>query len=154
MEVIKQAGWIGSNQTNTEHASSKPDNFQKSTASDTYSFHNSPSHSHDKSYKRGSRYEREDRADTCYSGSYNEHDDWHTGKEKRRDDADHHVSRSYSEHEDQYRSGERDRERHNRRSESVVQDTFDDRYDLDNFLPLFLMAWSNFFYKYPRVIKE
>jgi hypothetical protein len=129
MEAIKQAGSIGSNKTSTEHASSEPDNSQISTAPDTCSFHNSPSRSHSKSYKRRGTSEREDGLDTCYSRSDKEHDDWHMGKEKRRDDVHYYASRSYSEHEDRYRSKERDREHHNHRSGSVIQDTFDDRYD-------------------------
>lgn len=114
MEVIKQAEGLGSHQTSTEYASSKLDNSQKSTASDNSPFHNSPSPSHYKSYKRGSRYEREDDAGTGYSRSYKEHDDRHTGPEKRKNDADCYTSRSYSEHEDRYRSKERGRDHHNR----------------------------------------
>ncbi|KAJ3697356.1 hypothetical protein LUZ61_001061 [Rhynchospora tenuis] len=120
MEVIKQAGGIWSHQTSTEHTSSKPDNSQKSSALDPYSFHKSPSPNHENSYKR-SKYEREDTADTYYSRSYKEYDDWHTGKEKRRDDADYYSSRSHSKHEGRYRSKDKGRDHHSRRN-----DTYED----------------------------
>ncbi|KAJ4790998.1 U11/U12 small nuclear ribonucleoprotein 48 kDa protein [Rhynchospora pubera] len=121
MDVIKQAGGIWSHQTSAENTSSKPDDSQKSSALDSYSFYKSPSPNRENSYKR-SKYEREDTADTYYSRSYKESDDWHTGKEKRRDDTDYYSSRSYSEHEGRYKRKDKGGDHHSRRN-----DIYEDR---------------------------